>query len=214
MMDRINELLKKEPGLGIARRSSLLVAASGPYQSGVQRKLDKFPVASLAFAGAISSFYVAMTAVPQLAIEQAADKSLGGRPITPEQVAARTQGAPRRQCGHHGRGSRRAAGDHPQPALRAADGAGAGGHQPGRHRGGGRCDRDGLGRHPRAARPPQGQAVPGDDRRGCRDHGREQPAAQEVRDEPSRCRPSRARTRTWADRRTRVTAGGMHAPSI
>jgi hypothetical protein len=89
MMDRINELLEKEPGLGIARRSSILVAASGPYQSGVQRKLDKFPVARLAFTGAISSFYITMTAVPQLAIEQAADKSLGGRPITPEQVAAR-----------------------------------------------------------------------------------------------------------------------------
>ena len=89
MVNRINKLFEKEPGLGIARRSSLLVAASGPYQSGVTRKLDKFPVARLAFSGAISSFYIAMTAVPQIAIEQAADKSLGGRPRTPEQVAAR-----------------------------------------------------------------------------------------------------------------------------
>ncbi len=84
-----NELLKKEPGLGVARRSSLLVAASGPYQPGVQRKLKQIPGANLVLSGAISSFYIALTAVPQLAIEQAADRSLGGKPITPEQVAAR-----------------------------------------------------------------------------------------------------------------------------
>jgi hypothetical protein len=89
MNDRINELLKKEPGLGVARRSSLLVAASGPYQPGVQRMLKQIPGANLVLAGAISSFYIAMTAVPQLAIERAADRSLGGKPITPEQVAAR-----------------------------------------------------------------------------------------------------------------------------
>jgi hypothetical protein len=89
MNDRINELLKKEPGLGVARRSSLLVAASGPYQPGVQRMLKQIPGANLVLAGAISSFYIALTAVPQLAIEQAADRSLGGKPVTPEQVAAR-----------------------------------------------------------------------------------------------------------------------------
>jgi hypothetical protein len=89
MNDRINELLKKEPGLGIARRSSILVAASGPYQPGVQRRLKMIPGANLVLAGAISSFYIALTAVPQLAIEQAADRSLGGKPTTPEQVAAR-----------------------------------------------------------------------------------------------------------------------------
>jgi hypothetical protein len=89
MSDRINALLEKEPGLGIARRSSILVAASGPYQSGITRTLDKFPVARMAFSGAISSFYIAMTAVPQLALEQAADRSFGGKPRTPEQVAAR-----------------------------------------------------------------------------------------------------------------------------
>jgi hypothetical protein len=89
MMNRINELLANEPGLGLARRSSLLVATSGPYQPGLTRGLDKFPIAKFAFTGAISSFYITMTAVPQLAIEQAADKSLGGKPVTPEQVAAR-----------------------------------------------------------------------------------------------------------------------------
>lgn len=89
MNDRINELLKNEPGLGIARRSSILVAASGPYQAGVQRRLKMIPGANLVLAGAISSFYIALTAVPQLAIEQAADRSLGGKPTTPEQVAAR-----------------------------------------------------------------------------------------------------------------------------
>jgi hypothetical protein len=89
MNDRINELLKKEPSLGVARRSSLLVAASGPYQTGVQRTLEAIPGANLVLAGAISSFYIALTAIPQLAIEQAADRSLGGKPTTPEQVAAR-----------------------------------------------------------------------------------------------------------------------------
>ena len=89
MNDRINELLKKEPGLGVARRSSLLVAASGPYQPGVQRMLKQIPGANLVLAVAISSFYIVLTAVPQLAMEQAADRSLGGKPVTPEQVAAR-----------------------------------------------------------------------------------------------------------------------------
>jgi hypothetical protein len=89
MKVQINELLTKEPGLGVARRSSLLVAASGPYQPGVQRMLKQIPGANLVLSGAISSFYIALTAVPQLAIEQAADRSLGGKPVTPEQVAAR-----------------------------------------------------------------------------------------------------------------------------
>jgi hypothetical protein len=89
MRDRINELLKKQPGLGIARRSSLLVATSGPYHPGLTRSLDKFPVVKFAVSGVVSSFYIAMTAVPQMAIEQAADTSLGGKPVTPEQVAAR-----------------------------------------------------------------------------------------------------------------------------
>jgi len=87
MNDRLNALMQQKPGLGIARRSSILVAASGPYQSGVGRRLDKIPFGNLALAGIISSFYVAMTAVPELAIEQAADQSLGGKPTTPEQVA-------------------------------------------------------------------------------------------------------------------------------
>jgi hypothetical protein len=89
MKTRMNELMKNQPGLGIARRSSILVAASGPYHSGLQRELNKFPLVNLALSGAVSSFYLAMTAGPQLAIEQAADQALGGRPTTPEQVAAR-----------------------------------------------------------------------------------------------------------------------------
>jgi hypothetical protein len=87
MNDRLNALMKQQPGLGIARRSSVLVAASGPYQHGLQRKLDKIPLGNLALSGVISTFYVAMTAIPELAIERAADESLGGRPTTPEQVA-------------------------------------------------------------------------------------------------------------------------------
>ncbi len=87
MNERLNALMKQQPGLGIARRSSILVAASGPYQPGIQRKVDRIPLANLALAGVVSSFYVAMTAVPQLAIERAADQSLGGKPTTPEQVA-------------------------------------------------------------------------------------------------------------------------------
>ena len=87
MNDRLNALMQQKPGLGIARRSSILVAASGPYESGVGRRLDRIPFGNLALAGAISSFYVAMTGVPELAIEQAADRSLGGKPTTPEAVA-------------------------------------------------------------------------------------------------------------------------------
>lgn len=87
MNERLNALMKQQPGLGIARRSSILVAASGPYQSGIRRRVNKIPFGNLALTGVVSSFYVAMTAVPQLAIEQAADQSLGGRPTTPEQVA-------------------------------------------------------------------------------------------------------------------------------
>ena len=41
MNDRLNALMQQKPGLGIARRSSILVAASGPYKSGVGRRLDK-----------------------------------------------------------------------------------------------------------------------------------------------------------------------------
>ncbi len=87
MNDRINALMKQQPGLGIAKRSAVLVAASGPYQHGLQQKLAKVPLGNVVLAGAISSFYVAMTAVPELAIEQAADNALGGKPTTPEQVA-------------------------------------------------------------------------------------------------------------------------------
>ena len=87
MNERLNALMKQQPGLGIARRSSILVAASGPYQSGIRRRVNNIPFGNLALTGVVSSFYVAMTAVPQLAIEQAADQSLGGRPTTPEQVA-------------------------------------------------------------------------------------------------------------------------------
>lgn len=87
MNERLNDLMKQKPGLGIARRSAVLVAASGPYQAGISRELHKIPLGNLVLAGVTSSFYVAMTAVPELAIEQAADQSLGGKPTTPEQVA-------------------------------------------------------------------------------------------------------------------------------
>lgn len=87
MNERLNTLMSQQPGLGIARRSSILVAASGPYQSGLGRRVDRIPLGNLALAGMVSSFHVALTAGPQLAIEQAADRSLGGKPTTPEQVA-------------------------------------------------------------------------------------------------------------------------------
>ncbi len=87
MNDRLNALMKPQPGVDVARRSTVLVAASGPYQHGIQRKLRKIPLANVALSGAISSFYVAMTAAPQLAIEKAAVRSLGETPRTPEQIA-------------------------------------------------------------------------------------------------------------------------------
>ena len=109
------------------------------------------------------------------------------------------KGSARRKRRNHCRGSRCPARDHPQLPLGPAHGGGAGGHQSGRHRRGGRRDRDGIGRHPRATCPAQGQAVPGDDRRGGRDHGGQQHACSRSPRQPSLCRPSRARTRTWAD---------------
>lgn len=87
MKERLNALLKPQPGIDVARRSTILVLASGPYQHGVQRKLGKIPLANVALSGAISSFYVAMTAAPQLAIETAAARSLEGGPTTREKVA-------------------------------------------------------------------------------------------------------------------------------
>lgn len=89
MYDRINDLLKNRPGLGIARRSAVLVAASGPYHPEVTKALNKVPLGNLILGGALSSLYVALTAVPQRAIEEVADGVLGGKPVTPEQIAAR-----------------------------------------------------------------------------------------------------------------------------
>ncbi len=90
MLDQIQDAIKKRPGLGIARRSSFLVAASGPYHGNdIATRIKGVPLANLALASVTHTFYVAMTAVPQLAIEQASDSSLGGKPGSPAEVANR-----------------------------------------------------------------------------------------------------------------------------
>lgn len=89
MSDQINDLLSKQPGLGIARRSAVLVAGSGPYHPEVVGEVNKVPMANVVLGGAKKSLYVVLTAAPQLAIEEVADRVLGGKPVTPEQIAAR-----------------------------------------------------------------------------------------------------------------------------
>lgn len=89
MSDRMNDLLEKQPGLGLARRSAVLVAGSGPYHPEVARELDQVPASSPAFGWALRPLYTVLTMVPQAAVEGAADRALGGKPVTPEQIAAR-----------------------------------------------------------------------------------------------------------------------------
>ncbi len=89
MSDRINDLLKNQPGLGIARRSAVLVAASGPYHPEVARDVKKVPLANVALGGLNRSLYIALTVLPQRGIEEVADRVLGGKPVTAEQIAAR-----------------------------------------------------------------------------------------------------------------------------
>jgi hypothetical protein len=89
MSDRINDLLKRQPGLGIARRSAVLVAASGPYHPEVGRKVNKVPMSNMVLGGVKNSLYIVFTVAPQRAIEEVADNVLGGKPVTPEQIAAR-----------------------------------------------------------------------------------------------------------------------------
>ena len=89
MSDQINDLLNKQPGLGIARRSAVLVAASGPYHPEVDREVNKVPMANVVLGGVNRSLYIVLTLAPQLGIEAAADRVLGGKPVTPEQIAAR-----------------------------------------------------------------------------------------------------------------------------
>lgn len=88
MNERLNALLRTEPSLGIAKRASFLVVASGPYHREVTKEVDRVPMANVALAGTISGLQAAMTALPQLAIERAVQRTLGGPPTTPAQVGA------------------------------------------------------------------------------------------------------------------------------
>ena len=200
MNDRINELLKKEPGLGVARRSSLLVAASGPYQPGVQRKLNKIPVAQPRPCGGHLVVLHRDDGGP------AAGDRAGRRPV------------PGREAGHTRAGRRP-----PQDAARPAT------PRPSRRRSSpsarsptarapGRCMEAGRVLTSQVAIGAAAGAIvtgsdavlgplarrkdkksPGDDRRGRRDHGGEPPAAPEVRVRPHPADHADARTRTWAD---------------
>jgi len=89
MSDQIDELLNKQPGLGIARRSAVLVAASGPYHQDVVREVNKVPMANVVLGGVNRSLYIVLTLAPQRGIEEVANRVLGGKPVTPEQIAAR-----------------------------------------------------------------------------------------------------------------------------
>lgn len=72
---------RSEPGIGIARRASVLVAVARPRPGpGVQQPSSA--VARMALIGTRSG----LTGGPQMALEAAADQGLGGPPTSPEQV--------------------------------------------------------------------------------------------------------------------------------
>lgn len=73
--------------LGVAKRATLLVATSGPYNPDVTGDVDRLPRDNPALRGLRSGIYLALTATPQLVLDRVAQSSLGGPPETPEQAA-------------------------------------------------------------------------------------------------------------------------------
>lgn len=71
-----------------AQRAGILVAVSGATRDRAGREISKIPFGGLLFAGALTSFRVAMTTGPMKAVEQAITTARGGPAITPEEVAA------------------------------------------------------------------------------------------------------------------------------
>jgi hypothetical protein len=76
-----------KPGLGVSQRSGLLVAASGPYHTKVDRVVAAGPLRRLAVGGTISAFRVGLAAGAHTAVEQATRSRIGGDPTTPAQAA-------------------------------------------------------------------------------------------------------------------------------
>lgn len=70
--------------LSVAKRATLLVATSGPYNPDVTGDVDRLPADNPILRGLRSGIYLALTATPQLVLDRVAQSSLGGPPTTPE----------------------------------------------------------------------------------------------------------------------------------
>ena len=86
MKERLNAMLKSEPSLGIAKRASFLVVVGGPRNRALSKEVNRIPGANVILAGTISGFRAGSTAVPQLALENVVQQSVGGPPTNPQQV--------------------------------------------------------------------------------------------------------------------------------
>jgi len=86
MNERLNAMLKSEPSLGIAKRASFLVVVGGPRNRALSKEVNRIPLANVVLAGTITGFRAGSTAVPQVALENAVEQSLGGPPTNAEQV--------------------------------------------------------------------------------------------------------------------------------
>lgn len=85
--ERFGSMTPSDEVLSIARRATVLVAWAGPYHPAAAAPLDRLPPGSRAARGLRSGVYVALTAGPQLALDRVAQTTLGGPPLTAEQIA-------------------------------------------------------------------------------------------------------------------------------
>lgn len=84
--ERLTDALGSEPGIGLAKRASVLVAIGGPRPNAATQA-DALPrAARLALAGPRSGLAAGLTGGPQMALEAATDQALGGPPTTVDQV--------------------------------------------------------------------------------------------------------------------------------
>lgn len=70
-----------------AQRAGILVALSGATRDRAGREISKIPLGGLLFAGALTSFRVAMTTGPMKAVEQAITSARGGPATTAQELA-------------------------------------------------------------------------------------------------------------------------------
>lgn len=70
---------------GVGPRSAILVAASGPYRSRIERAATATRLRRLALGGSVSAMHTAMTIGPHMAVERVASSRLDGPAVTPEQ---------------------------------------------------------------------------------------------------------------------------------